>query len=224
MAVLSKSILTQMLTFYLTNLMRRPLLTKACTAGALLGLQEQLAKVLAGTAQRGGATDKAAETEAVEANAICSGDGPHTALAKIARRHIDPKVVQMALYGFFLSGPLGHYLYETLGRFLAKRKGPIVPVLMLLISNLVFSPIQNAVYLMAMAFIAGKRKPAQLAAVVKDQLLRLQKVSWVLFPAVQLFANRFIPQPLWVPFFNLIGFVFGVYVNTQAKRTMLKKP
>ncbi|KAJ1990276.1 hypothetical protein H4R33_001780 [Dimargaris cristalligena] len=208
MALLSKQLNT-LARAYVGHLERKPLLTKAATAGVLLGLQEYLAQALSGT--------RATHPPKGSSLAPLPQDSPHLAVVKALGRRLDPKVVQMALYGFFLSGPLGHFLYELLGRALAKRKGPLVPVLMLLGANLLISPIQNAVYLMAMAFIAGQRHPAQLVTVVRQQLLRLQKISWALFPLVQLIANRYLRPPLWVPFFNVVGFVFGLYINTRAK-------
>ncbi|KAJ1974817.1 hypothetical protein H4R34_004575 [Dimargaris verticillata] len=199
MGVLSKQVLTGLLQFYLANLEARPLVTKAVTAGTLQGLQEHLAQQL--TKQPKPAPEGAAAT---------------TKRAK--RSLIDPKVVQMALYGLLVSGPLGHVLYGALQRLLAKRRGVQATILLLLVSNLIISPIQNAVYIAAMALIAGQRQPRQLVHTVKTQLGRIQRVSWVLSPAAQLFVARMLRPALWPPFFNLLGFLFGTYFNVQAKR------
>ncbi|KAJ1964699.1 hypothetical protein IWQ62_002860 [Dispira parvispora] len=195
--VASQPVLGSLLQAYLHSLDRHPLVTKALTSGILQGLQEQLALVLSGTSRSLSSKKK---TWAL----------------------LNPKVVQMTLYGLLISGPMGHFLYAWLSRWLAKRSGPMVPVLMLLVSNLVISPIQNAVYVLAMAYIAGQRSPKQLLTTLHQQWPGLQKVSCVLFPVVQLVASKLLHPNHWVPFFNLMGFVFGLYFNTLLKRQRRK--
>jgi hypothetical protein len=57
-----------------------------------------------------------------------------------------------------------------------------------------------------MAMMAGVRSPAQLKANIKNRLLSMQKVSWIVSPLAMIFAQNFIPQQMWVPFFNLVAF------------------
>lgn len=62
------------------------------------------------------------------------------------------------------------------------------------------------VYLTAMAVMAGVRAPAQLKANIKNGLLPMQKVSWIISPLTMTFAQNFLPPTTWVPFFNLVAF------------------
>lgn len=57
-----------------------------------------------------------------------------------------------------------------------------------------------------MAIMAGVRSPAQLKANIKNGLLPMQKVSWVISPLSMTFAQNFLAPTTWVPFFNLIAF------------------
>jgi hypothetical protein len=36
------------------------------------------------------------------------------------------------------------------------------------------------------------------------------------FPIIQILVFRFVPAPLWVPFFNLLALAFGIYINVTA--------
>ncbi|CEI85727.1 Putative Integral membrane protein [Rhizopus microsporus] len=74
-----------------------------------------------------------------------------------------------------------------------------------------------------MAVLAGIRSPAKLKATVKAGLLPMQKVSWVVSPLTLLFAQNFLPPTTWVPFFNLVAFVFGTYINTMVKRKRISE-
>lgn len=69
-----------------------------------------------------------------------------------------------------------------------------------------------------MAIIAGARTLHQVRATVRAGFLPVMKISWVTSPLSLAFAQQFLPQETWVPFFNFIAFVIGTYVNTITKK------
>lgn len=83
------------------------------------------------------------------------------------------------------------------------------------------APIQNSVYLTAMALIAGARTFHQVRATVRVGFWRVMQVSWITSPICLAFAQKFLPESTWVPFFNLVSFIIGTYVNTVTKRKRL---
>ncbi|KAI7859095.1 hypothetical protein BDC45DRAFT_496859 [Circinella umbellata] len=174
------------LTWYLAQLATSPLRTKACTSGALAGLQELSAQKLSGV------------------------------------KKVDKRVIQMALYGLFISGPLNHLLYEIMYKLLAGKKPQHAKIYQLLFSNLVISPTMNSVYLSAMTVLAGGRSLAQVKTAIRGGLLSMQKVSWVVSPIVLIFAQNFLPQYTWVPFFQIVAFCVGTYMNTMIKRKRIQ--
>jgi hypothetical protein len=72
-----------------------------------------------------------------------------------------------------------------------------------------------------MAIIAGARTFHQVRATVNAGFLPVMKVSWVTSPLALAFAQQFLPQETWVPFFNLISFTIGTYINTVTKKKRL---
>lgn len=84
------------------------------------------------------------------------------------------------------------------------------------------SPIQNLIYLTSMALIAGARTFHQIRATVRAGFMPVMKVSWVTSPIALAFAQAFLPHEVWVPFFNLVGFVIGTYVNAHTKKKRLQ--
>jgi hypothetical protein len=48
--------------------------------------------------------------------------------------------------------------------------------------------------------------------------------SLKVFPAAQAVAYRLLPPTLWLPFFNLVGLLFGVYVNATRSLLSSEKP
>ncbi|KAF2138847.1 uncharacterized protein K452DRAFT_276667 [Aplosporella prunicola CBS 121167] len=131
------------------------------------------------------------------------------------------RVPKMALYGAFISAPLGHFLIHILQKIFAGRTSLKAKILQILFSNLVISPIQNTIYLTSMAIIAGARTFHQVRATVRAGFMPVMKVSWLTSPVSLAFAQKFLPQETWVPFFNIIAFVIGTYINAHTKKKRL---
>lgn len=72
-----------------------------------------------------------------------------------------------------------------------------------------------------MALIAGARTYHQVKATVRVGLWPVMKVSWVTSPLALAFAQQFLPEHTWVPFFNIIAFVIGTYINAHTKKKRL---
>ena len=73
-----------------------------------------------------------------------------------------------------------------------------------------------------MAVIAGARTIHQVRATVRAGFMPVMKVSWVTSPLALAFAQKFLPEHTWVPFFNIMSFVIGTYVNTHTKKKRLE--
>lgn len=72
-----------------------------------------------------------------------------------------------------------------------------------------------------MALIAGARTYHQVRATVKAGFMPVMKVSWITSPLALAFAQKFLPEHTWVPFFNIIAFVIGTYINAHTKKKRL---
>jgi hypothetical protein len=77
-------------------------------------------------------------------------------------------------------------------------------------------------FLMAMSLIAGNSLSAS-AKITQTRLPSVMRTSWLVFPAVQTVAFRYLPPPLWLPLFNLVAFTFGLYINIKAKLAAKKR-
>lgn len=56
--------------------------------------------------------------------------------------HIDSRALKMALYGFLVSAPLGHFLVGTLQKAFAGRTDTRAKIAQIVTSNLLISPVQ----------------------------------------------------------------------------------
>ncbi|KKY31504.1 putative integral membrane protein [Diaporthe ampelina] len=131
------------------------------------------------------------------------------------------RVPKMAAYGALVSAPLGSLLIWVLQKVFKGRTSLRAKILQILFSNLIIAPIQNAVYLSAMAIIAGARTYHQVRATVRVGFWKVMRVSWITSPVCLAFAQKFLPENTWVPFFNLVSFIIGTYINTVTKKKRL---
>jgi hypothetical protein len=72
-----------------------------------------------------------------------------------------------------------------------------------------------------MALIAGARTYHQVRATVKVGFWKVMRVSWITSPICLAFAQKFLPDQLWIPFFNIVSFIIGTYINTITKKKRL---
>ncbi|KAL9632881.1 MAG: hypothetical protein Q9164_005033 [Protoblastenia rupestris] len=146
-------------------------------------------------------------------------------IAKDRSKHghyINSRVPKMAVYGAFISAPLGHFLIHILQKMFAGRTSLKAKIMQIIVSNLVIAPIQNSIYLASMAVIAGARTFHQIRATVRAGFMPVMKVSWITSPLALAFAQKFLPEHTWVPFFNIIAFVIGTWINSQTKKKRLQ--
>jgi hypothetical protein len=136
--------------------------------------------------------------------------------------YFSSRVPKMAAYGAFVSAPLGHFLIHILQRLFSNRTSLRAKILQILTSNLIIAPIQNTIYLASMAFIAGARTWHQVRATIRAGFWPVMRVSWITSPLALAFAQKFLPEYAWVPFFNIVAFVIGTYINTHTKKKRLE--
>ncbi|CAH0044121.1 unnamed protein product [Clonostachys solani] len=145
-------------------------------------------------------------------------------LAKDRNKHgnyFTSRVPKMAAYGALISAPLGHFLIWLLQFTFKGRTSLRAKITQIIVSNILIAPIQNTVYLVAMALIAGARTYHQVRATVKVGFWKVMRVTWITSPICLAFAQKFLPDQLWVPFFNIVSFVIGTYINTVTKKKRL---
>ncbi|KAH7308099.1 integral membrane protein [Stachybotrys elegans] len=145
-------------------------------------------------------------------------------LAKDRNKHgnyFTSRVPKMAAYGALISAPMGHFFIWLLQFIFRGRTSLRSKVMQIVVSNLLFAPIQNSVYLVAMALIAGARTYHQVRATVRVGFWKVMRVTWIASPICLAFAQKFLSDELWVPFFNLVSFVIGTYINTVTKKKRL---
>ncbi|SCZ90712.1 BZ3500_MvSof-1268-A1-R1_Chr1-3g02175 [Microbotryum saponariae] len=131
------------------------------------------------------------------------------------------KALKLAAYGFFISAPLGHTLMNILQNAFAGKTSGRAKLGMILCSNLFISPIQQSVYIAAMAYINGVESIEGIIKAWKMSIMPILRLTWVISTLSLMIAQRFLDPSTWVPFFTLVGATAGTFINTQQKKKAL---
>lgn len=194
---------------YLAALSAHPLLTKSGTTGVFACLNEILA--------------------------TCFSGEYHTKQITIfgkqrtVRHVLSPKIVLMIVYGAFIATPISHFYYNALNRVFRGKLSPKMKLAQLAASLSTLTPLLSAIYVSWLALINTYQASSKdfatemrrVLAVVKGGLKNnfwlVYRTSAVTSLVALTAAQNFVPQELWVVFFNLIYFVVGTVQNTKIK-------
>lgn len=195
---------------YLNSLAKRPLLTKAVTAGTLASLNEILATCFLGLYQQKRITVFGKE--------------------RTIKHVFTPKILLMVVYGALIATPISHYYYHLLNRVFKGKLLPRMKLLQLLASLCTVSPLLSGIYVSWLSLINTYRctlggvtkEVAKMLAVIKGGLKSnfwlVYRTSAVTSVVAMSIAQNLVPPELWVVFFNVIYFVVGTVQNTKIKR------
>jgi len=72
-------------------------------------------------------------------------------------------------------------------------------------------------FLASMAVLNGAKSWEEIKKTIKAGFFSVIRVTWIASPVLMVVAQKFIPVELWVPFFNVVAFVLGTYMNAKVK-------
>ncbi|XP_028802258.1 protein Mpv17-like isoform X2 [Neltuma alba] len=132
------------------------------------------------------------------------------------------RMAATSLFGFGFVGPIGHYWYEGLDRYI-RFKLMLKPnsfrfvATKVAVDGFIFGPLDLAVFFTYMGFATGKSFP-QIKEDVKRDFLPAFVLEGGIWPIVQVANFRFIPvryQLLYVNFFCLLDSCFLSWIEQQ---------
>ncbi|XP_058896763.1 peroxisomal membrane protein 2 [Kogia breviceps] len=158
---------------YLRLLRLYPVLTKAATSGILSALGNFLAQLI----------EKKQEKENCSQKLDVRGP------------------LRYAIYGFFFTGPLGHFFYLFMEHWIPP-EAPLAGVTRLLLDRLLFAPAFLALFFLIMNFLEGK-DTAAFAAKMKRGFWPALQMNWQVWTPVQFINVNYVPLQCRALFANL---------------------
>uniref|UniRef100_A0A673UP29 Peroxisomal membrane protein 2 n=1 Tax=Suricata suricatta TaxID=37032 RepID=A0A673UP29_SURSU len=148
---------------YLRLLRLYPVLTKAATSGVLSALGNFLAQMMAKQRKKENCSQK------------LDVGGP----------------LRYAIYGFFFTGPLSHFFYLFMERWIPS-EAPCAGVKRLLLDRLLFAPAFLLLFLSTMNFLEG-RGAAALSVQIRRSFWPALRTNWRVWTPVQFININYVP-------------------------------
>lgn len=122
-------------------------------------------------------------------------------------------VLAFSGYGFFISGPLIHYFYEYLEKFLPKSTS-YGKAKRLLVDRGVMSPLLLFIFFYVVAIMEGKsHKQAMMK--IRQHYWTALKMSWRVWILFQYFNLNYVPLQYRVLTGNVMSFLWSIYLASK---------
>ncbi|KAJ7309583.1 hypothetical protein JRQ81_007635 [Phrynocephalus forsythii] len=122
---------------------------------------------------------------------------------------------RFAIFGFFFTGPLSHYFYLYLDRFVPSDV-PFSIIKRLLLDRLVVAPAFLLLFFFVMNLLEGKDSDAFAKKLTSSYWTSL-KMNWKLWTPVQFINLTYIPMQFQVLFGNLVALFWFAYLASVKK-------
>ncbi|XP_077015632.1 peroxisomal membrane protein 2 [Tamandua tetradactyla] len=172
---------------YLRLLRLYPVLTKATTSGILSALGNFLAQLI----------EKNQKKEKRSQNVDVIGP------------------LRYAIYGFFCTGPLSHFFYLFLERWIPPET-PWAGVRRLLLERILFAPAYLLLFFLSMSLLEG-RSAAVAAARVREGFWPALRVNWQVWTPAQFLNLTYVPLQFRVLFANLVSLFWYAYLASLRR-------
>ncbi|CAO2821630.1 unnamed protein product [Amaranthus hypochondriacus] len=129
----------------------------------------------------------------------------------------------LMLYGFFYSGPVGHFLHKMMDKIFKGKKGNTTVGKKVLLEQLTASPWNNLCFMMYYGLVVEGRSWSLVKNKVKKDYPTVQSTSWKFWPIVNWVNYQYMPLQLRVLFHSLIASCWAIFLNLKARSTAIKK-
>ncbi|XP_068324076.1 peroxisomal membrane protein PMP22-like isoform X3 [Pyrus communis] len=92
-----------------------------------------------------------------------------------------------------------------------------------LVEQLTASPWNNLVFMLYYGLVVEGRPWMQVKSKIKTDYPKVQYTSWTFWPVLGWINHQYVPLHLRVIFHSLVAFVWGIFLNLQARSVALPK-
>ncbi|XP_068324075.1 peroxisomal membrane protein PMP22-like isoform X2 [Pyrus communis] len=140
-----------------------------------------------------------------------------TGIQKLQIRRLLLKVLLGAVY----LGPFGHFLHTILDKIFKGKKDSKTVAKKVLVEQLTASPWNNLVFMLYYGLVVEGRPWMQVKSKIKTDYPKVQYTSWTFWPVLGWINHQYVPLHLRVIFHSLVAFVWGIFLNLQARSVAL---
>lgn len=210
---------------YKDALSRHPLLTKATTASILMSVSDILCQEL----------EEHLLPPLEEKSAGLDDWATNSTAESVFPKHDWERTLHVGITGFTFSGPITHFWYQLLERFVAllgvencsdEGVGAATTVLLckLVLDALVFSPLAVAGYFCWRSVLEHKigHRFSNIPTKLKEKWASALVASWSFWPLANIFNFSFVPLEYRVLYNNSLSIIWNAYLSNVNSRPTTK--
>ncbi|XP_021752438.1 peroxisomal membrane protein PMP22-like isoform X2 [Chenopodium quinoa] len=109
------------------------------------------------------------------------------------------------IYGFFYSGPFGHFLHKVMDKIFKGKKGSTTVGKKVILEQLTASPWNNLFFMMYYGLVVEGRTWPLVKSKIKNDYPPVQLTSWKFWPIINWVNYQYMPLQLRVLFHSLVA-------------------
>ncbi|CAK0760882.1 hypothetical protein CVIRNUC_002809 [Coccomyxa viridis] len=130
------------------------------------------------------------------------------------------RTAAMALFGLVWSGPSMHFWQQLQERIFKGRRDTATLIKRVLLDQLTFGPLSNAVFMSYIALVVEGRSFDFTKAKLYTDFSGVQKNGWRLWPLASWVTYQYIPLRLRVLFVNVVAFFWSTFLNYSSRTAL----
>ena len=148
---------------------------------------------------------------------FCTGDAiAQNVDGTIRRRGYDSKrALGAAVWGGLIFAPIAHVYYNRVLSYYIPGTSTAAVLTKVAIDQTIWGVMINSAYLSYAALWNGGTTDDARSA-VENKIWNVMKANWLIWPAVQIVNFKFVPEPLQVPFINVVVIGWSCYLALQG--------
>ena len=138
--------------------------------------------------------------------------------------HLDWKRLRRVLLASLVLSYSRYYQFQAINKILPPGSTSRVGILKaLLLDQLVFAPLSNALFFVLMSLQQDKRPSwADIQVELRKKLWPSLLLYWRVWPAAKLVSFAFVPTPLRPLFGDFVGFMWAILLSTLTRQRQVK--
>ncbi|KAK9806843.1 hypothetical protein WJX72_004676 [[Myrmecia] bisecta] len=126
------------------------------------------------------------------------------------------RTLRLGCYGVTLDGPLGHFWYKLLDRYVYPndQKCTAAVLIKTAADQLVWAPVMTCVFFAVLKSLEGH--PELIMDTIQDKLLKTLIANYVLWPLAHFINFRFVPSEHRILYNNAVAVVWNAYLSTLS--------
>jgi protein Mpv17 len=126
------------------------------------------------------------------------------------------RCLRLGTYGLFLDGPIGHWWYTVLDKYVEPDDPRSTKAVLLKTAadQIIWAPVMTCVFFAVLKSLEGQ--PELIIPTIQDKLIKTIAANYVIWPAAHFINFRFVPTEQRILYNNCVSVAWTAYLSTLS--------